>query len=458
MPLTAKAITDELVVTVTDRGELESINAENVICELEGGGKLVTIKPEGTRVSKGDVVAQIDTDQFVKLLNEQKSKLQTAEGKVLEFESEVTQAKSKRDTENAKADKLHRLADLDLEAYKAPKGEFEKELQKLKGALELARKELFEAEEDLEFTKTQLSKGRGELTQVKSKESIVAQRRFNVRSSEAELTLLEEYTKRKKLTELEFNAKDALREKESTKKAQDSAVKKAENQLDTAKSQAEIERDTLKRIQMQIEQCTIKAPSDGLVLYSNRRWYGEQGMIRPGTTLQYQQPIFSLPDFSKMRVNVKIHEAMVKKIREGQTANIKLDFLPNQPLDGKVSKIGTVAQNDGYWGSKIKAYETHVTLDSVPTEAGLKPGMSAEVRVLIQKVPDAVLVPITAVSEFEGAKVVYAVVGRKIERREVEVGQENDQFVQIVKGIEPGEDVALDARSRAAADTKASGK
>ena len=40
-------------------------------------------------------------------------------------------------------------------------------------------------------------------------------------------------------------------------------------------------------------------------------------------------------------------------------------------------------------------------------------------------------------------------------RREVQIGESNEQFVQIVEGIEEGEKVALDARARAAMETRA---
>ena len=52
----------------------------------------------------------------------------------------------------------------------------------------------------------------------------------------------------------------------------------------------------------QVARCTIKAPSDGIVVYSNSRYWDESSRIRPGGQLYYRQEIFSLPDLSKMRV------------------------------------------------------------------------------------------------------------------------------------------------------------
>src|SRR5215218_1334079 len=72
--LDAPAAKGELKIGVTDRGELESAESVQVMCELEGGGKITTIVPEGTPVKKGDEVAKLDTDAVTKALNEQEVK------------------------------------------------------------------------------------------------------------------------------------------------------------------------------------------------------------------------------------------------------------------------------------------------------------------------------------------------------------------------------------------------
>lgn len=457
LPVTATATRGELVVTVTEKGELEAIDAVNVNNELEGVGKLVSIVPEGTVVKKGETVAQLDADELTKLLNKQRVTLQAAEVKVKESESEVTQSRIKEKSETAKARKTLKLAEIAQKKYTDVEGEYTKELKKLQGALELARRELVEAQDELEFTRKQLRRGFGDLGAVRSRELGVQEKEFKVQSAASELGVLEKFTKEEQETKLSFEATDAKAELERTVEAQKSLVQKTEDQLANAKSTRDIEKETLDRIQKQIDQCTIKAPADGMVIYSSQRWYGEQGQIRPGATLQFQQPIFSLPDFSKMRVKMKVHESQVKKVQTGQKANLRLEAIADRPLTGTVSKIGTVGQNDGYWGSRIRAYETHITLDEVPTDAGLKPGMSAEVKILVRKTPDALLVPVSAVAEVDGQKVVYLVRGNRVERREVQTGDENEQFVQILDGLTDGEQVALDARARAAADLKGKG-
>jgi multidrug efflux pump subunit AcrA (membrane-fusion protein) len=93
--LTATATRGDLAITVTERGELESSQSLQVNCEVEGGGKLVTISPEGTRVKKGDEVARFDTDALSKAINIQEVKRGQADGKFKAAQSELEVQKNK---------------------------------------------------------------------------------------------------------------------------------------------------------------------------------------------------------------------------------------------------------------------------------------------------------------------------------------------------------------------------
>ncbi|MFO0935031.1 MAG: efflux RND transporter periplasmic adaptor subunit [Gemmataceae bacterium] len=454
LPLTAKAVRGELVITVSDRGELDSINAVQVSNDLEGGGKLASILDEGKAVKKGDVVAKLDTDTFVKLKNDQEVKYQTADGKVKTTQSALNQAKFKAEGEISKAELALTLAKIDLNAYDDPEGEYKKDSEKLKGVVEENRKQLKEAEDDLAFTKGMVKDGFLPIEQLRAKDFAVLQRTYALASSEAELKVLEKFTRIRKLTELKAKAKEAELELKRTNETQKAAIESAEAELRSAESNLKSEKRELERIEKQIERCTITAPSDGIVVYSNQRFWDESSRIRPGATLFYRQEIFSLPDLSRMKVKLRIHESVIKKVEVGMPATLQLESLPNQLLHGKVIKIATIAQADGWRGAGVKQYETEVSIDDLPSDAGLKPGMTAEVKILVKTIKDTISVPISAVSEIDGKKVVYVVDNKTVSRRDVVVGDSNEQFFQILEGLSVGEEVALDARSRTSAELK----
>ncbi|HEX3146482.1 MAG TPA: efflux RND transporter periplasmic adaptor subunit, partial [Gemmataceae bacterium] len=309
---------------------------------------------------------------------------------------------------------------------------------------------------NLEFTRGLVKKGFVTLDQLRIQELQVENKRFNVSQGEAELGALQEFERKRKITELKGKAREAERELVRTKESQKAATDKAQSEADAAAITEKLEKQTLDRVKVQMDHCIMKAPQDGIVVYF-KRYYDEGSRIQQGAVVFYQQPIFTLPDLEHMKVKVKIHESVIKKIGPGQVATLQVDALPNLPLDGTVKTVGTLAQSEG-WRQTVKEYMVEIGIDNMPTSAGLKPGMTAEVRIHVKTVPDALMVPVQAVTEYEGKPVCYVKHGRGTERRNVEVGEANDQFIQLLGGLSEGDEVALDARSRAAAEVRAGRK
>ena len=452
--LTAQVARGDLVITVTDRGELESAQAVQVVCEVEGGGKIVSILAEGTKVKKGDEVVRLDTDQLNKLIIEQQVKFEQAQGKVNTAESELEVQKNKEESEIAKSDLALALAVIDLDAYEHPDGEYRVEFERRKAALELGKKELKEAEDNLAFTQSLIKKGLAQLEQQRVLELMVDGKASSVKQQAADLKVLETFTRKRKTTELKAKAKDADRELARTKKSQAAATAKAAGEVAAAKKTAELEQHALTRIEQQLDKCLIVAPEEGIVIYANTRYWDESMRIRPGGQVHFQQPIFTLPDLGNMQVKLKVHESMVKKVLPGQTATMKVEAISSRVLHGKVVSVASVAQAEPWRGTAVKEYDAVVSIDDLPKDDGLRPGMTAEVKILVKTLEDVLSVPVQAVTEYDGQHVCYVVGLGRIDKRTVEVGDNNEQRIQIVKGVAEGEQVALDARSRAAAELK----
>ena len=188
------------------------------------------------------------------------------------------------------------------------------------------------------------------------------------------------------------------------------------------------------------------------MVYFKRPW-DETARIQAGALLYSQQPIFTLPDLNHMKVKMKIHESVVKKVKVGLPATIKVEALPNVTMHGTVQKVATLAQSE--WRSSVKEYETEISVDDLSQTGGLKPGMTGEIRILIETRQNVLLVPVQSITERDSKHYAYVAGAMGMSRREVQIGESNEQFVQIVEGIEEGEKVALDARARAAMETRA---
>jgi RND family efflux transporter MFP subunit len=300
-----------------------------------------------------------------------------------------------------------------------------------------------------------VKKGFAQMEQIRAMELNKDSKVAKVRQQEADLKNLERNVRRMKIVELEGKLDDARREFDRAKKGLKSAVEKAQGELTAAKKTAELENRELARLRKQLDKCVVTAPQDGIVIYAKRYYWDDASEIRPGAQVHFQQPIVTLPDLDKMQVKLRVHESVVKKVQKGQTATLQVEALGAQVLHGKVVSVATQAQ--AQWRSSVKEYETVVSVDDLPADAGLRPGMTAEVKVLLKTVPDALTVPVQAVTEFDGKHIAYVATPGGLERREVAVGESNEQLVQILDGVAEGERVALDARLRAAAELKAAG-
>jgi RND family efflux transporter MFP subunit len=452
--LTATVARANLPITVTDRGELESSHTVDGRCEVEGyQNKIVTIVPEGIRVKKGDVVVTFDADQLSRQYADQEVKWRTADGKAKSAKGDLEVAINKAEGDTAKAARDLELAGLDRDKYPA---EYRADYEEKRGDIEVAKKELHEAQEKLAHSKAQVKKGYEAPEQLRAKELDVARAMYLLASKEAKLLVLEKWTRQKTEAELKGKAEDAAREVERSKKSGAASVAKAKSDLEAAEITARLEKTSLDRAKRQLDRCTIRAPEDGIVVYSHERYWDPSMQVQPGAMCHYQQIIFSLPDLTKMQVKVNIHEAVVKKIKVGQKVELRVDAYPNAILHGKVKSVATLAQNAVFWNrTGVKEYTTVVSVDDIPPDAGLKPGMTAEVKIAVADIPDVLLAPVQAVSETNGKHVAYVRAAKAIDRREVTVGENNEKFVEIKSGLAEGDAVALDARARVAAEEKA---
>jgi HlyD family secretion protein len=236
-----------------------------------------------------------------------------------------------------------------------------------------------------------------------------------------------------------------------TEKSTKGAVDKANSDLEAAEITARLEKQELDRVKAQLDKCIIKAPQDGILVYAKDRYWDPSARIQAGSIVYYRQTIITIPDLTKMQIKMKVHESVVKKIRPDLKADIVMEALPGQTIHGTVVSVGTMAHQDGYWSQGGKEYLTIIKVEDLPESAGIKPGMTGEVKVLVNRLSDVLMVPVQAVAESEGRHVAFIVGPLGVEPRTVVVGENNEKFVVIKDGLVEGQRVALDARARVAA-------
>ncbi len=190
--------------------------------------------------------------------------------------------------------------------------------------------------------------------------------------------------------------------------------------------------------QKEMEQLTVRAPMSGLIVYENNWSTGRK--IAKGDQPWPGMPLISLPDLSSMQSMVNINEMDIAKIEKDQKVEIVPDAFPDKLFAGKITRVSQIGRLKTS-GSNIKVFD--IVIDFEETDDVLKPGITTTNRIIVGTVKDVLSIPIISVFEEEGSTFVFVEDGASFEKREVELGDRNDDFVVVNGGLEEGEAVAL---------------
>ncbi|RPE12855.1 HlyD family efflux transporter periplasmic adaptor subunit [Chitinophaga lutea] len=178
----------------------------------------------------------------------------------------------------------------------------------------------------------------------------------------------------------------------------------------------------------------ITAPKKGLLVYIVD--YSAGGKKKAGSAIRSWDPrLAMLPDLSSMMSKTYINEVDISKIKKEQKVTMGLDAFPEVKLSGVVTSVANIGENRP--GSNAKVFEVLIKLDKV--DSILKPGMTTSNNILINQIPDKLIIPLECVFSEKTHSFVYISKGNAVEKREVKLGKSNDEEVVVEKGLEKGD-------------------
>lgn len=491
---TVKVRRGDLIVTVTEGGSIRAKDSIQYKCRVERrrGVEVTILKivPPGTYVTQQDVdngmvLVELDSSSLKDQLQEEEMQLagdqenytaskEAYDIQVIQNESDVAAAQLKV-----------RFALMDLEKYlgKELAGRLTKnvgkiddlsehvkpflqqiqddpnlldgssagqQMKSLRDEIVLAEGNLKTAEDTLVGTEKLHEANYVSDLELEGDRLNVTSRHFSKENADVNLDLFLSYDFPKNAEQNLSDYIEAGRDLERTYAQCRSKLAQSQAQLNNAQERLRSQTNYVADLKQQIEYCTIRAIAPGLVIYGEggsgdtyRAFRGGSGgIIAEGEVVYEGQTIISMPDTAAMVAEVSVHETEVDKVRPGQPVQVVMDAFPDKILSGKVLEVAPLPdQQRGWMNPDLKVYKTLVSIDG--TYDFLKTRMSCKVEILVRRLNDVLLVPIQVVANRGGQKVCYLSTSSGPEERVVQTGAFTDTLVQIVSGLEEGDEVLL---------------
>ncbi|HUU91922.1 MAG TPA: hypothetical protein VM238_12025 [Phycisphaerae bacterium] len=464
---TARAVRDRLVVSITESGEIEAKESVDIRCEVEGNSTIVWAIEEGSVVTEGDKLVELDSADLAELVQTQEMKHNTAKAAFEKADKTYAIQKSTRESLLSVAGLDVKFSLIDLRKYLGTRladhvigqegktafdklvensdlgGDALQQKRQLESAIDLADERLKRAASKVEWTRKLEKLGYVTGSELEADELAAKTAQVDLDQARTALDLFLRYEFPKQAEKVYTDWREFKHEYDRVDARTQSELDSAEADLDNQRKSLALEDKRLTKVRDQLVKTTILAPQSGMVVFeTGRSRWGQAPPMEVGSTVGHRQVLIKLPDMSEMNVNVRLHESVVKQASLDAPAFATIDAMPQNRLTGKVTKIGVMPDRQNSWlNPGLKTYPTEITLDSTPP--GLKPGMSAQVEILVDTRDDILQVPISAVHVDKGFQVVYVKTPAGVETRRVEVGLSSDQAVEIASGLAEGDEVYL---------------
>jgi RND family efflux transporter MFP subunit len=180
----------------------------------------------------------------------------------------------------------------------------------------------------------------------------------------------------------------------------------------------------------------IRAPHDGTLLLRDLT----EGQVITGAAAQNGGTLLGeVADLSLLMVRTNINEIDVARLKVAYPARVRVDSMRSVLMPGSIRRIATSALESNV--DRTRIFPVDVILDEA--DERLRPGMSATVMFTLSRVENSIAAPLNSVfSTAESARYVFLKKGETFVAQQVEIGIADTRHVQIISGLQVGDDVA----------------
>jgi HlyD family secretion protein len=239
---------------------------------------------------------------------------------------------------------------------------------------------------------------------------------------------------------IEFDRATALRatngNTQSEMDQRRTALEQAENALSAALDQLRLVEQSGVSTGDTVQWANVTAPAGGVIIMRGV----EQGETVVGGTSAFGggTELFTIADLSALRVKAAINEVDIGKVHQGDVVSLTVDAFPGDTVRGTVRLVPPAARLQ----ERVRVFDVEIGVRG--SFGVLRPGMTANVRIVGPNRNGVLRLPVEAVFLNEGKPIVYKLVNGQPASTPVELGLGDLSYVEVLSGVAAGDTVALE--------------
>jgi HlyD family secretion protein len=412
-------------ITVSASGIVEPARRASLVFAAPGRVAEVLVHDEET-VAAGDVLARLDTGQLALQVEQAEAALAQAQAGLAQLRDQPTPEQVAEAEANLEA------AQAQVSAAAASRDQVQTGVTE--ADIAAARAQVASAETQVKVARD----NRDRVVRDTDDEDRIAQADYSLfaarealEAAQAELDRLLSGADEEELRGARANVQAAVARSDAAQAQLDLLLAgPREEQLADAEAQVAQAEAALALARLALQDAVLEAPFAGIVSQIN---------VVEGEVSPTMLPAVVLLDPSGYQVSISVDELDVGRLQEGMTAEVVLEPLPDQPIQGTITHISPLATVEG----GVIYYEVIIDLD--PADLPLRVDMSATAAIVVEELEDVLTVPnwVLRVDRTTGQTFVERPTEQGIERVDVELGARHDGAVQVLEGLDVGETVVL---------------
>ena len=204
----------------------------------------------------------------------------------------------------------------------------------------------------------------------------------------------------------------------------------ANEELDRSQNERTLALTNLRRAKLHYDRGFLHSPVNGVVNYLH---------VDVGEFVDRGDPVADIVNVDKIKINVNVPELDVRYFRPGQKAMVTVDAFPGRRLTGTIDFVAYKAD------PATKTFHVKVLIENPKRE--IRPGMIARVAFLRRVIPDGLVVPLFALVDKGGERIVFVEKDGIAYARTVSIGVIEGDRVQITAGLEDGDHVIVSGQT-----------